>query len=232
MSKSIAIIGMGRSGTTFLADALKKNGVFFGNVSELNENNNFRAINDTILAQECKAVIGKIPYGEISLLESLKIPTEWYNKANNLAKEYYNTCDKLGFKYWCFKDPRTTLLFDIWKENVDICIAVFRNPNEVVNSYIYHDFITIENRKEILQNYWKIYNKNLLEITKNKKTYFFNFNGNINSQIEKILKNLDLPCNSIPYQSNLKNINDDIYFCDTETEEIYNEILKRFNKND
>lgn len=227
MAKSIAIIGMGRSGTTFLADALKKNGVFFGHVSELNENNQFRAINDTILAEECRAKIGVLPYGEIELLNNLTIPNHWYQKAKNLSEHYNQTADNIGSKYWCFKDPRTTLLFDIWKDNVDICIAVFRYPNEVVNSYIYHDFITVENRKKILEDYWTIYNKNLLKITEGKKTIFFNFNSDINYQIENILKKLELPCNIIPYQSNLKNINNNIEFATDEIQNIYNEILKR-----
>lgn len=229
MAKSIAIVGMGRSGTTFLADALKKNGVFFGHVSNLNENNHFRAINDTILAQECKATIGTLPYGEIDLLKNLTIPNQWYEKAKGLANNYNQTADSLGAKYWCFKDPRTTLLFDIWDESVDICIAVFRYPNEVVNSYIYHDFITVENRKKVLEDYWTIYNRNLLKITENKKTYFFNFNSDINTQIQTILQKLELPCNVIPYQSSMKNINNNIEFATSEIEEIYNEILKRSN---
>src|SRR5713226_3281191 len=76
--KRIVILGMGRSGTSFLTGCLAKCGVYVDEVSDKLEHTRSRVINDTILREQYRArqgrPDGKLPADEIQLLE------HWHDK--------------------------------------------------------------------------------------------------------------------------------------------------------
>ena len=80
----IAIVGMGRSGTTYVTEFLGKCGVFLDEVNWAHEHELARLVNDTILTQTFGAgpglPYGKLPDGEITL------PDYWHRMARFFVK--------------------------------------------------------------------------------------------------------------------------------------------------
>jgi hypothetical protein len=78
--RRIAVIGMGRSGTTFLTEFLSKCGVFLDNVNWVYEHELVRLINDSILAQQFGAVEDWLPYGKLPKQE-IELSEYWHQMA-------------------------------------------------------------------------------------------------------------------------------------------------------
>jgi len=74
----IAIVGMGRSGTTYITEFLGKCGVFLDEVNWAHEHEMARLINDTILAQEFGARPG-LPYGRLPTTE-IELSITWIHR--------------------------------------------------------------------------------------------------------------------------------------------------------
>ena len=134
MNNSIIILGSGRSGTSFLSNLLHSNGVYAGScTSGTMESVRVREINEAYLAKHFQGQTrSKTPYG-ILPDEEIKVEKEF----QEYAKTYIEEMDATGgqwwdnsMNWWMMKDPRSTLLHDMWVKHFDVLIGVFRNPEE------------------------------------------------------------------------------------------------------
>jgi hypothetical protein len=189
------IVGMGRSGTTYLTEFLGKCGVFLDEVNWAYEHELARLVNDSVLVQEFGAKPG-LPYGRLPAKE-IKLSDSWHTLARFFIK-YMDSQAKANspLLYWAFKDPRTTILHDIWLDHFDIIIGMFRAPQEVVASYLGQGWIKgLWRRRQALQ-YWKRFNRSLLYIyqtCKGKKpVYILDYNGDIIEQTTLLCKKLGI----------------------------------------
>lgn len=232
--KGIGIFGCGRSGTSFLIKILHANGVYVGNCTGGTlENLDARSINDPYLSSHFKAIKNSsMPYGELPNTE-IEVLDYAQEKTSQFANKMNSECSG---KYWGFKDPRTTILHDMWVKHADYIVGVFRNPYEVAESYmkllgVYFDNSSKEQGYEIMLNYWLRFNQSLLYIFKNtdKPKFMLEFNNNMNEQVNNLFKGLELPKhnNSHDFNALLKHENKDLNF-DThhKLEETYNKLVK------
>ena len=239
--KSIVIIGSGRSGTSFIANLLASNGVFTGNCTGGTlENLEVRQINEQCLNEYCGAVTrSSLPYGNLSngipdISEKYEeMVKSFVKKMNNQIGSVYekSTWWDKDDKYWLFKDPRTTILHKLWIKYCDIIIGVYRNPTEVVESYmkllgVYYS----ESEQEIgyvnMLNYWKYFNKSLLEVfntVDDKPKYLLDFNSDIEQQVDNLF-NKDTK--KIDINKNRKTQNSDSIYDDKEVLLLYDELKK------
>ena len=236
----IVILGSGRSGTSYITRMLKDNGVHVGDVTGGTcENLDMREINDRCLKVMLNAETrSKLPYGIIPP-EELNPPLEF----RNVVDEYMNWVDQqyepVFWKQgppvlWVAKDPRTTLLNDMWTKHFDVIVGMYRNPVEVVASYkklltsYYED--PLEAEANLIQ-YWKRFNKSLLHVfdTTDKPKFMFDFNQDINVQIKQLEKFLDFPLPDSGYDSKQVNQKSDHIYDDPEINELYNQ-LRSYNE--
>tara|TARA_Y100000310_G_C20620430_1_gene782983 strand:- start:188 stop:910 length:723 start_codon:yes stop_codon:yes gene_type:complete len=233
--KGIAITGCGRSGTSFLIKVLHANGVSVGRCTGGTlENLEVRAINDSYLANNFKAIKNsQKPYGVLPD-DEISVNAE----AQQNSKQVINNLKSISSNYWAFKDPRTTVLHDMWLKHVDVVVGVFRNPHEVAESYmkllgVYFNDSSRDQGYEIMLNYWLRFNQSLLYIFENtdKPKFMLEFNNNINEQVVELFDFLELPKhnNSNDFNPSLKHENKDLNFSNSQIEETYNKLLKLKN---
>ena len=245
-AKSIVIIGSGRSGTSFLSNLLHSNGVYAGNCTPGTlENMDVRKINDSYLEKYYNGITrSKTPYGilpddEIVVNDeyqkkSLEFVDSMNNKADNMINASWWNEDISS--YWLFKDPRTTILQDMWVKHCDIIVGVFRNPVEVVESYmkllgVYYTDDNVDEGYVTMLNYWKRFNKSLIYVFKNidKPKYLLDFNNDVNGQIKNLFNKLNIKDGVFTYDKDKKNQDSDNIYDDGEVELIYNELKSMRN---
>lgn len=152
----ICILGMHRSGTSFLANSLKGAGLYLGNTSTSNrynrpgnfENIDFVKINDEILSTNGGSWIS--PPRKII----------WHEKHKNTAAALIKTMNK--HSCWGFKDPRTLLTLDGWIDLIPSIklVGIFRHPDAVC--------LSIQKRNPDIPEWlcyftWYRYNRKLYE---------------------------------------------------------------------
>ena len=221
--KKIAIVGSGRSGTTYLSKVFRQLPVHFGEVGMYEESKGARRINDPIIARECGATPGQMPYG--TPFTDIKLTAEDYAKKDMFFYQMEEEAKEAGKEYFIFKDPRTTLLYDLY-DDVDIFIGMIRKPIEVINSYIGHGFIKQEPKKENMTKYWYWFNSSMLKIAKEAKSfYLIDFNSDINRQVDTLLNELDFsPVNDV-YNASEKHYNSNDESISEEVDELYKTLL-------
>lgn len=165
MTETLAILGSGRSGTSYLIKTLNANGVPVGNCTGgTMENLAVRRINDGYLAQYHQAVKNSgLPYG-ILPDEEIKVTDENYLQQAKLIVDSHKN-QYSNNQFWAFKDPRTTVLHDLWLPHVDMVIAIFRHPEEVVESYtklLSTYYADLGECRSNMLAYWKRYNQSLI----------------------------------------------------------------------
>jgi hypothetical protein len=187
----IAILGMGRSGTTFLTESLARCGVYVGGVNWAHEHEGVRAINDELLARFCGARIGTLPYGRI---REFSIPESYRRRAAEVVEQLGSGRRDSGAPYWAFKDPRTTLLHRLWLDKVDVIMGIFRHPTEVARSYIEHRFVNVPNALEVLTDYWLSFNRVLVDLCHSSECsmHLLHFNGQIEQQLRRLVERIGL----------------------------------------
>lgn len=143
-SKAICILGMHRSGTSTITRAVKLIGAYLGEKSDLIEpapdnpegfweRNDIVDLNDRILHHLKR-----------SWDTSLPLPDKWHlsDDLRPYRKEIAELVNEKfsGRELWAWKDPRTTVLFDIWREALKgsgvnlVCLFAVRNPLDVAKS--------------------------------------------------------------------------------------------------
>lgn len=204
--KRIAVIGMGRSGTSVLTQLMANCGIYAGEGSEKYEHPDGRRINDAILEEmfDAKKIL---PYGKLPD-EEIEVSQHWHSQAHDFIEQMdraVSTSKNGGM--WAFKDPRTTILHKLWLQHFDIIIGIFRHPTHVVESYMAKKWINgLWKRKRAL-DYWMRFNQSLLlineEFKSTKQVYIVDFNHDVKAQFikmcsfigidtdEKILSNFD-----------------------------------------
>jgi hypothetical protein len=190
----IVIVGMGRSGTTFITEFLGKCGVFLDDVNWAYEHEFARLINDSILAQEFGAKPGK-PYGRLPSQE-IKLSDRWHRLSQFYLKYMESQAIYGHYHSWAFKDPRTTILHNIWLGHFDIVVGIFRSPQEVVASYIGQGWIKGFWKERCALYYWKRFNQSLLNIYQmyvNKKPiYILDYNKDMIGQLMMLCNKLGI----------------------------------------
>jgi hypothetical protein len=194
--KRIVILGMGRSGTSFLTGCLSKCGIYVDEVSDKFEHSRSRSINETILQTFYGARHG-LPYGSLPA-EEILLSEIWHEKVREFVSYMDEQARIAGaVKFWTFKDPRTTILHSIWIDHFDVVVSIFRRPEQVVESFLARKWITGWRRRRIALNYWIRFNMSLLEIWQRwhstKPMFVMDFNADIAVQIENLCNRLELP---------------------------------------
>lgn len=161
--KAICILGMHRSGTSAIAGAINQLGVYFGNPDDMMtplaenpegfwERHDLVYIHDTILHKLKREWDCAIPL-PVQWHFSAEMRSDWIELNNLIKKEF------IDHACWGWKDPRTALLMDIWKDilknlNIELnCIYVYRNPIDVANSLAKRDSFPHEKSYGIWMNY-------------------------------------------------------------------------------
>ncbi|MAE82037.1 MAG: hypothetical protein CMB80_04830 [Flammeovirgaceae bacterium] len=244
--KSIIILGSGRSGTSFLANLLHGNGVYVGNCTGGTlENMEVRKINESYLTKHHDGQTrSKLPYG-ILPNDEIKIDDDHREKAtefiNQMDTHLNATVGKSTWwddsdRYWTFKDPRSTLLHDMWVEPCDIVIGVFRNPVEVVKSYmklldVYYPGDQREEGFVNMLNYWKRFNQSLVHVfnTTDKPKYLLDFNDNIDKQTSALFSALEIPRTNFNYDERRREQQADFIYDDNEVTDLYDKLCNARN---
>jgi len=146
----ILIIGMHRSGTSMLTRFIRESGVFIGKKNKMGPNSEaffFQRINEWLLFQkgaswDCTNNLKfRTKFTNNNLVEVVKnrlqsnIHTRNYLDFKNLVSN--GNLLECNFK-WGWKDPKTTLLLDVWSEifpNAKV-VHIYRNPIDVANSLV------------------------------------------------------------------------------------------------
>lgn len=194
--KRIVILGMGRSGTSFLARFLGECGVYFDEVSEKYEHSQARLINDSILAELFGARPG-LPYGKLPA-EEIQLSDFWHAKVNGFIEYMSSRAQEVGSApYWAFKDPRTTILHSLWIQHFDVIIGTFRSPQQVMESYVSKGWIDGWQKHRQALEYWFRFNQSLLKIYENsqgvKPMYVMDYNGDVLAQTARLCSKLGIP---------------------------------------
>lgn len=151
------IIGMHRSGTSFLTGSLQQAGLELGKHSDWNphnlkgnrENGDIVALNDAVLAAHGYSwdspPVGSLAWSPVHLAD-----------ARSIIESYR------GVPHWGFKDPRTILVLDGWRQLLpDIqFVGIFRHPEAVAHSLDARGGMP----REIAWSLWENYNQRLLAL--------------------------------------------------------------------
>jgi len=206
LKNNVFILGMHRSGTSFLARALNLSGLYLGPASEFYdteiepvignprghwENANISKTNENIL-QINNASWDNIPS------EITKTPNDFEKKIKQIQDSFYNL-DALAYG---FKDPRFTITLEKWIPHFPkfVIIGIFRHPLKVAESLKLRN--NFEYKKSILL--WQNYNKYLLDYLKKYQGFLINFDW----PREKLLNEISLVSKRI----GLYDINFDSWF--------------------
>lgn len=184
----VMVVGMHRSGTSFLTGSLQQAGLELGKFSAWNphnlkgnrENLDIVAFNDSVLAAR-GAAWDNPPKGRVLWSEAEKV------RAQELIAEYD------GALRWGFKDPRTLLLLDGWWELLPDLqfVGIFRHPTAVAQSLNARGGMPQEHAFTL----WQAYNQRLLDLHKQVAFPLLCFDedeGVLHSKLDTVLQELQL----------------------------------------
>lgn len=197
----ISMVGLGRSGTAYVAEALQQCGCYLGEVNWAFENHEVRRVNDAVLQLQRGADGTILPYGRI---EPIDIPSAYFDDACLVIEELEEGRRNAGAEHWLVKDPRTTLLQPLWEQHVDVWVGLVRDPARVVASYIDQGFINCKNDREMMIGHWIEFNEALLQLIHStcKPIYLMHFDRTINRQLRELTTLLGIPNRiSLRYQA-------------------------------
>jgi len=237
-NKGICIVGSGRSGTSFLMNQLHQNGCFIGECVGGNlENVEVRRINESYLETHHQGKTrSKLPYG-ILPEEEIQIDSGYKEHAIRcLGALSQGSSGKSTWwndtpVHWAFKDPRTTLLHDMWIDHSDIIIGMFRNPLEVVNSYMkllggYYPDEEFQQGASNMLDYWMRFNQSLIHIfnTYDKPKYMLDFNGDMSVQLKTLFAELGIELQVNTYDKSRVNQSSDEIYDDHRVVSVYDQL--------
>lgn len=153
----LMVVGMHRSGTSFLTGSLQEAGLELGEYSAWNphnlkgnrENQSIVSLHDAILLRHGYAWDNP---PEQNLL--------WSEAENNNAKRLIRQFR--GIPHWGFKDPRALLFAENWQALLPDLqyVGIFRHPAAVARSLDARGGMP----EEQAQRLWRIYNQHLLQL--------------------------------------------------------------------
>jgi hypothetical protein len=136
MSETLIVAGMHRSGTSLTAGWLETCGLFLGSTlippDPTNPRGHFEDRTISTFQREILAENGLHHYLVLPG-ETIQIAPRFYEQARTLIAEQHGT---ETHTQWGWKDPRTTLLLDFWKEILPDAkvLIVYRSYTQVVDS--------------------------------------------------------------------------------------------------
>jgi hypothetical protein len=190
---------MGRSGTSFLAQFLATSGVFFDQHDKGTklEHPEAREINDAICAGRFGAHEG-LPYGRLPN-DEIEVGEPWAAKVEAFVAQMDTKAEGERARYWAVKDPRLTILHRLWLPEIDIVVGIFRNPFQVVASYLKQGWVHGVRKRATTLRYWTRFNRSLLEIagegSSDHPVYILDFNADMPAQLENLCSRLEIPRN-------------------------------------
>ena len=191
---------MGRSGTSFLAQFLETSGVFLDQDLKKGkfEHREAREINDTICAQRFGARSG-LPYGRLPD-DEIEVGEPWPAKVATFVAQMDAKAEAAGARYWAVKDPRVTIFHRLWLPEIDIVVGIFRDPFQVVSSFVRRGWVDGLGKRGTTLRYWTRFNRSLLEIadtaSPDHPVYVLDFNADMLAQLENLCSGLGIPPNA------------------------------------
>ena len=156
--KTIAILGMHRSGTSMLTGSLEEAGLYLGEVNQRAKNNKKGNKESLYLMDFLESILVKNGGAWHNPLVDIK----WSADDREELKKYIQSfSDK---EVWGFKDPRTIFFLDEWKAHIPHLkmVGIYRHPMSVALSLQKRNNFKIQRGL----NLWKIYNRRLLALHK------------------------------------------------------------------
>jgi len=189
-AKVVAVLGMHRSGTSWLAGTLQEMGLDLGEVDTRNPFNAKGNRENRFLMDLHEGVLRS----NGGSWRSPRYPNRWrWWQRRKLAKHVRKMNQMFGL--WGFKDPRTLLLLDAWEAQVPelIRVGIYRDPSSVVASLIarQNDFT-----KDEALGLWRIYNERLLAEYERRRFPVIRFgvsDEELFEQAQRIAKYVGLP---------------------------------------
>ncbi|MCP1648316.1 MULTISPECIES: sulfotransferase family protein [Pseudomonas aeruginosa group] len=198
----LMVVGMHRSGTSFLTGSLQEAGLELGKHSTWNphnlkgnrENTDIVAFHDAMLAERGAA------WDNPPAMAPQWTPAE-YAAARELISGYD------GVKRWGFKDPRALLAVEGWQELLPNLrfVGIFRHPSAVADSLQARGGMP----REQALGLWKAYNSRLLELHGRVKFPVLCFDqdeDSLHRQLDEVLRGFGLepPATERFFSSELK----------------------------
>jgi hypothetical protein len=152
---------MGRSGTTHVMEMLDAAGIYLDEVNWAYEHEEARLVNDGYLEQHFGARSG-LPYGDLPEQEIVVADPGWRARAAAFVAAMDERAGDA--QAWAFKDPRTTILADMWLEHFQVVIGVFRRPDVVTDSYLSQGWIKGWRKRRTVLEYWRRFNESLVRL--------------------------------------------------------------------
>lgn len=175
----VCILGMHRSGTSFLTGSLQQAGLHLGKHHSWNphnrkgnrENPDIQTLHEMILAHNRGRWDAPPP---VSLWSDQHIA-----RAKAIIASFSDAAT------WGFKDPRTLLVFEGWETLLGQMklVGIFRHPHSVAASLQTRNAIPIERGMQI----WAQYNRRLLDIHRRRAFPLLNFD----EDAERLHRSLD-----------------------------------------
>lgn len=201
-STTIITAGMHRSGTSLTASLLESAGVnighrlmpgAYGNPKGHYENLDFVEFHQTVLAFNNLSEEGWTTKQNISISHDLNERAKTEIRRNN------------SFRYWGWKDPRTTLFLNFWKTLIPdaLFIFVYRSPWDVIDSLFRRGDPYFQQNPTNAPLIWQHYNQEILNFSR-----LFPSNC-ILARIDQIIANPNALIQAINTQFNLKLIEPD-----------------------
>lgn len=185
----IMVVGMHRSGTSFLTGSLQQAGLELGKHSAWNphnlkgnrENLDIVAFHDKMLAT--RGLAWDNPPSE---------PIQWSSREKSKAVDLL--ADYKGVPRWGFKDPRSLLVVDGWLEMIPDLkfIGIFRHPSAVAQSLDARGGMPREKALEL----WRVYNEKLLELHRKYAFPLLSFDedeATLHEKLNAVLQEFGLP---------------------------------------
>lgn len=222
---TVMVVGMHRSGTSFLTGSLQESGLELGKFSAWNphnlkgnrENLDIVAFNDEVLA--ARGFAWDNPPDQ---------PVHWTE--NEFAKARELIADYDGVARWGFKDPRTLLLIEGWQELLPELrfVGIFRHPTAVAQSLAARGGMPQEKAFSL----WLAYNKRLLALHRRHRFPLLCFDedeGLLHRKLDIILNELGLepPAEERFFSAELKHHEQVREPLPAELQKIYRELCRR-----
>jgi hypothetical protein len=153
-----ALLGMHRSGTSWLAGSLQERGLAFGAVNE-SATYNARGTRENDTLQAIHAGVLRDSHG------TWREPPRRIEWSDERRRELQSFIDEMSAQnaHWGFKDPRTLLLLDEWRRHVPDLefVGIYRHPEAVARSLAKRDFSPVGRRQSL--KLWQLYNERLVD---------------------------------------------------------------------
>ena len=156
-SPVVAVLGMHRSGTSWLAGSLQEKGLELGEVSEANPHNAKGNRENKVLMDLHEEVLR----ANEGSWKRPRFPNRWTDEQRARLAEFVTQMDE-SYPRWGFKDPRSLFLLDEWRRRLGgrlLRIGIFRHPLAVHRSlHKRNERFTVRRSLRV----WKAYNERLV----------------------------------------------------------------------